>query len=92
MDFVSNAIARPGAVSRRIECLTVADDSKCECVDITADFGIGGAHVTRLLNRAATFEGYPKDVRTDNRPKFTALNRQITGDSKQHSKTDPRIS
>ena len=26
IDFVSDAIARPGAVSRRIKCLTVADD------------------------------------------------------------------
>jgi putative transposase len=58
MDFVSDAIARPGAVSRRIKCLTVADDFSHECVDITADFGIGGAYVTRLLDRAATFRGY----------------------------------
>ena len=26
MDFVSDAICRPGAISRRIKCLTVADD------------------------------------------------------------------
>ena len=71
MDFVSDAIARPGAVSRRIKCLTVADDFSRECVDITADFGIGGAYVTRLLDLAATFRGYPKAVRTDNRPEFT---------------------
>ena len=71
MDFVSDAIARPGAVSRRIKCLTVADDFSHECVDITADFGIGGHYVTRLLDRAATFRGYPKEVRTDNGPEFT---------------------
>ena len=71
MDFVSDAIARPGAISRRIKCLTVADDFSHECVDITADFGIGGAYVTRLLDRAATFRGYPKEVRTDNGPEFT---------------------
>ena len=59
MDFVSDAINRPGAVSRRIKCLTVADDFTRECVDITADFGIGGEYVTRLLDRAATFRGYP---------------------------------
>ena len=62
MDFVSDAINRPGAVSRRINCLTVADDFTRECVDITADFGIGGEYVTRLLDRAATFRGYPKAV------------------------------
>jgi putative transposase len=71
MDFVSDAIARPGAVSRRIKCLTVADDFSHECVDIWVDFGIGGAYVTRLLDRAALFRGYPKEVRTDNGPEFT---------------------
>ena len=64
MDFVSDAVARPGAISRRIKCLTVADDFSHECVDITADFGIGGHYVTRLLDRAATFRGYPQAVRT----------------------------
>ena len=71
MDFVSDAINRPGAVSRRIKCLTVADDFTRECVDITADFGIGGEYVTRLLDRVATFRGYPQAVRTDNGPEFT---------------------
>ena len=71
MDFVSDAINRPGAVSRRIKCLTVADDFSHECVDITADFGISGDYVTRLLDRAAMFRGYPKEVRTDNGPEFT---------------------
>ena len=71
MDFVSDAISRPGVISRRIKCLTVADDFTRECVDITADFGIGGHYVTRLLDRAATFRGYPKEVRTDNGPEFT---------------------
>ena len=42
MDFVSDAICRPGAIFGRIKCLTVADDYTHECVDITADFGIGG--------------------------------------------------
>ena len=51
--------------------MTVADDFTRECVDITADFGIGGHYVTRLLDRAATFRGYPKAVRTDNGPEFT---------------------
>ena len=58
MDFVSDAVCRPGAISRRIKCLTVADDFTHECVDITADFGIGGHYVTRLLDRVATFRGY----------------------------------
>ena len=60
MDFVSDAIARPGAISRRIKCQTVADDFSHECLDITADFGIGGHYVTRLLDQAAMFLGYPR--------------------------------
>ena len=59
MDFVSDAICRPGVISRRIKCLTVTDHFTRECVDITADFGIGGDYVTRLLDRAVTFRGYP---------------------------------
>ncbi len=66
MDFVSDALAMLGAVSRRIKCLTVADDFSQECVDIDVDFGIGGLYVTRLLDRATTFRGYTKEIRTDN--------------------------
>jgi putative transposase len=73
MDFVSDAIAiaRPGAVARRIKCLTVADDFSHECVDIAVDFGLGGDYVTRILDRAAQLRGYPEAVRTDNGPEFT---------------------
>ena len=71
MDFVSDAISKPSTIPQHIKCLTVADDFKHECVDITADFGIGGHYVTRLPDRAATLLGYPKAVRTDNGPEFT---------------------
>ncbi len=67
MDFVSDSLSN----GRRIKCLTVADDFSHECVDITVDFGISGLYVTRLLDRAATFRGYPLAVRTDNGPEFT---------------------
>ena len=62
MDFVSDGLAN----GRRIKCLTVADDFSHECVDISVDYGISGQYVTRLLDRAATFRGYPIAVRTDN--------------------------
>jgi len=68
MDFVSDSLAN----SRRIKCLTVADDFSHECVDIATDYGIGGLYVTRLLDRAALFRGYPDVVRTDNGPEFTS--------------------
>ena len=68
MDFVSDSLVS----GRRIKCLTVADDFSHECVDIATDFGISGQYVTRLLDRAAIFRGYPKAVRTDNGPEFTS--------------------
>jgi putative transposase len=67
MDFVSDSLAN----GRRIKCLTVADDFSHECVDIAVDYGISGQYVTRLLDRAAIFRGYPTAVRTDNGPEFT---------------------
>lgn len=68
MDFVSDSLAN----GRRLKCLTVADDFSHECVDIAVDYGIGGEYVTRLLDRAALFRGYPGAVRTDNGPEFTS--------------------
>jgi putative transposase len=68
MDFVSDSLAS----GRRLKCLTVADDFSHECVDIAVDYGISGEYVTRLLDRAATFRGYPNAVRTDNGPEFTS--------------------
>ena len=68
MDFVSDSLAN----GRRIKCLTVADDFSHECVQIGIDFGISGEYVTRLLDEAARFRGYPLAVRTDNGPEFTS--------------------
>ena len=78
MDFVSDSLVS----GQRFKCLTVADDFSRECVDITADFGIGGQYVTRLLDRAAIFRGYPKAVRTDNGPEFTS--RAFIGWAQRH--------
>ena len=61
MDFVSDSLAS----GRRLKYLTVADDFTHESVDIAVDFGISGQYVTRVLDRAALFRGYPKAVRTD---------------------------
>jgi putative transposase len=68
MDFVSDALA----TGRRLRCLTVADDFGHECVDIAVDHGMGGVYVTRILDQAALFRGYPRAVRTDNGPEFTS--------------------
>ena len=68
MDFVSDSLSN----GRRLKYLTVADDFSHECVDIAVDFGISGEYVTRLLDGAAVFRGYPEMVRTDNGPEFTS--------------------
>ncbi len=68
MDFVSDSLAN----GRRIKCLTVADDFSHEYIDIAVDYGISGQYVTRLLDQAALFRGYPEVVRTDNGPEFTS--------------------
>ncbi len=68
MDFVSDSLS----TGRRIKCLTVADDFSHECVSIAVDWGISGQYVTRLLDQAAIFRGYPQAVRTDNGPEFTS--------------------
>jgi putative transposase len=68
MDFVSDSLAN----GRRLKYLTVADDFSHESVEITVDYGISGQYVTRLLDSAARFRGYPLAVRTDNGPEFTS--------------------
>ncbi|WP_414719155.1 IS3 family transposase [Variovorax sp.] len=68
MDFVSDSLS----TGRRIKCLTVADDFSHECVSISVDWGISGQYVTRLLDQAAVFRGYPLAMRTDNGPEFTS--------------------
>ena len=68
MDFVSDSLDS----GCRIKCLVVADDYSHECVQIAADFGMGAQYVTRMLDEAARFRGYPQAVRTDNGPEFTA--------------------
>ena len=78
MDLVSDSLVN----GRRLKVLTVADDFSHECVDLTADYGISGLYVTRLLDQAARFRGYPCAVRTDNGPEFTS--RVFIGWAQEH--------
>ena len=68
LDFVSDSLS----TGRRLKFLTVADDFTHECVQMAVDFGMGASYVTRLLDEAAQFRGYPQAVRTDNGPEFIA--------------------
>ncbi|MEN3029504.1 integrase core domain-containing protein, partial [Chromobacterium amazonense] len=36
------------------------------------DFSMSGQYVTRMLDQAAQFRGYPSAIRTDNGPEFTS--------------------
>lgn len=56
LDFVSDSLAN----GRRIKCLTIADDFTHECIDIAVDLSMPGAYVTRILDQAARFRGYPE--------------------------------
>ena len=67
MDFVMDALAS----GRRINILTIVDDCTKESVDLIVDFGISSRYVTRILDQAARFRGYPKAIRTDQGPEFT---------------------
>lgn len=68
MDFVMDSLAN----GRRLKCLTIADDLTHECIDIAVDHGISGVYVTRILEQAARFRGYPQAIRTDGGPEFTS--------------------
>ena len=60
------------ANDRELKCLTIADDKTHECVDITVDPGISGLYVTRILEQAAVFRGFPQAIRTYGGPEFTS--------------------
>ena len=68
MDFVSDSLSN----SRRIRCLTVADDCSHECADIAVDWGISGGYLKRIQDREVLFRDYPQAVPTDNGPEFTS--------------------
>ncbi len=67
MDFLMDGLY----YGRRIKILAIVDDCTKESVDLVADFGISGHYVTRVLDQAARFRGYPKAIRTDQGPEFT---------------------
>ena len=50
---------------------------------------MGGRYVTRVLDQAACFRGYPRAVRTDNSPEFTS--HAIMAWAQQHGIRHPLI-
>lgn len=68
IDFVMDSLAN----GRKLKCLTIADDKTHECVDIAVDHWVSGLYVTRILEQAARFRGFPQGIRTDGGPEFTS--------------------
>ena len=68
IDFMTDSLAN----GRKLKCLTIADDKTHECVDIAVDHGISGMYVTRILEQADIFRGFPRAIRTDGGPEFTS--------------------
>jgi len=67
MDFVMDALAS----GRRIKILTIVDDFTKEAIDVVPEQGISGQRVTRILEQAGRFRGFPQAIRTDQGPEFT---------------------
>lgn len=67
MDFVMDTLAN----GRRLKMLTIVDDCTKEAIDLAVDFGMSGHYVTRVLDQAARFRGYPTAIRTDQGPELT---------------------
>ena len=67
MDFVMDALS----TGRRLKCLTIVDDFTKESVDLVIDHSVPGQYVTRVLDQAARFRGFPEAIRTDQGPEFT---------------------
>jgi putative transposase len=74
MDFVMDSLC----YGCRIKILAIVDDCTKESVDLVVDFGISGHYVTRNLDQAARFRGYPKAIRTDHWPEFTGKALDLT--------------
>jgi putative transposase len=68
IDFMMDSLAN----GRKLKCLTIADDKTHKCIDIVVDHGVSGLYVTRVLEQAAIFRGFPKAIRADDGPEFTS--------------------
>jgi len=66
MDFVFDR----SADQRVIKCLTIVDEATHECVAIVPERAIGGAMLTRILDRLHITRGLPEVIRTDNGKEF----------------------
>jgi len=74
-----------------LSCITNSVNSCAFSRRFKPIYGISEQYVTRLLDRAAVFHGYPLAVRTDNGPEFTcrAIMAWAQGHGIRHSLIEP---
>jgi putative transposase len=69
MDFMSDALIG----GQRFRTFNVLDDFSREVLAIEVDTNLPAARVIRVLERIATWRGYPAKLRMDNGPEFVSV-------------------
>jgi putative transposase len=68
MDFMSDSLYS----GRRFTAFNVIDDFNRESLAIEIDHSLPTARIIRVLDKIASYRGYPKQLRQDNGPEFIA--------------------
>ena len=69
IDFMSDSLF----CGRRFRTFNVVDDYNREALAIEVDLSLPSARVVRVLERIATWRGYPVKIRMDNGPEFISI-------------------
>ena len=78
IDFMTDTLIS----SRRFRTLNIIDDFNREALAIEAAPSITGLHLTKMLDKVASYRGYPKRIRCDNGPELRS--KALAGWAKQH--------
>jgi len=69
MDFMSDSLYS----GRRFRTFNVVDDYNREVLAIEIDLNLPAERIIRVLDRVASWRGYPLKIRMDNGPEFISL-------------------
>lgn len=69
LDFMSSSMWD----GRRFRTFNVVDDFTREGLGIEVDLGLPAERVVRVLDRIASWRGYPTKIRVDNGPEFVSI-------------------
>ena len=78
IDFMTDTLIS----SRRFRTLNIIDDFNREALAIEAAPSITGLRLTKMLDKVASYRGYPKHIRCDNGAELRS--KALTGWAKQH--------